>query len=200
MTITGLVARYRAHIVRLLRYASVSVVSTATSLTVLGILVGLINAPAGWSNAVATTIATIPSFELNRRWVWCYKGQRLVFRQVVPFFALSLTGLGLSTLNVHLVGEWATHAHIDRLTRTGLIGFTNVATFGLLWVFQYVLCDRVLFRNRSAVGTACEADEEADEEEDDDAGAVPPEVAEAWDYRGVLEAAPRRSANIPPVD
>ncbi|MGH2717863.1 MAG: GtrA family protein [Actinomycetota bacterium] len=191
MTVSGLVARYRAHIVRLLRYASVSVISTATSLTVLGILVGLVNAPAGWSNAIATTIATVPSFELNRRWVWSYKGQRMVFRQVVPFFVLSLTGLGLSTLNVSLAGQWATHHHVDRLLRTGLLGFTNVATFGLLWVFQYVLCDRVLFRNRST------SDEEL-EDGDDLAGGTG--ATEVWDVGDVLEAAPSRTTNLPPVE
>jgi len=194
MTLTGLVARYRAHIMRLLRYASVSVVSTATSLTVLSILVGLFNVHAGWANAIATTIATVPSFELNRRWVWCYKGQRLVFRQVVPFFALSLAGLVLSTINVSLMGQWATHHHIDRLTRTGLLGFTNVATFGLLWVFQYVLCDRVLFRNKTAAGT----DEELCDDEDVDEEAVAPGTPVAWDRADILEVSPSRQAERPP--
>jgi putative flippase GtrA len=166
MSVSSVVSRYRAHIVKLVRYASVSVVSTATSLTVLGLLVGVFNAPAGWSNAIATSIATIPSFELNRRWVWSNNNKRMVFRQVVPFAALSFAGLILSTVNVHLVGLWTTRWGLPRIERTAALAITNVGTFGVLWIFQYVLCDKVLFRQRgdavvavSGTGTSVEPGE-----------------------------------------
>jgi len=89
---------------KLIRYAAVSAVSTVTALTLLGLLVGLAGAPAGWSNAFATAAATVPSFELNRRWVWGARPGRSLLRQAGPFFALSLSGLALSTLTVH-IGE-----------------------------------------------------------------------------------------------
>src|SRR5438270_2291653 len=91
-------SRWRAGLARLGRYASVSAVSTATTLTVLGLLVGVAGAPAGWANVAATALGTVPSFELNRRWVWSARGRRSLLRQVAPFAALSLAGLGLSTL------------------------------------------------------------------------------------------------------
>jgi putative flippase GtrA len=137
----------RTHFAKLMRYAAVSVVSTITSLTVLGVLVGVLSAPAGWANVIATTVATVPSFELNRRWVWTRRGDRSFLREVAPFAALSFTGLVISTLNVHLVGLWATSADWGRLLRTVAIEVTNVGTFGCLWLFQYVLCDRFLFRS-----------------------------------------------------
>ena len=138
---------FRTHFAKLMRYAAVSVVSTITSLTVLGVLVGVLSAPAGWANVIATTVATVPSFELNRRWVWTRRGDRSFLREVAPFAALSFTGLVISTLNVHLVGLWATSADWGRLLRTVAIEVTNVGTFGCLWLFQYVLCDRFLFRS-----------------------------------------------------
>lgn len=138
---------FRTHFAKLMRYAAVSVVSTLTSLTVLGVLVGVLSAPAGWANVIATTVATVPSFELNRRWVWTRRGDRSFLREVAPFAALSFTGLVISTLNVHLVGLWATSADWGRLLRTVAIEVTNVGTFGCLWLFQYVLCDRFLFRS-----------------------------------------------------
>ena len=136
----------RARLAKLLRYFAVSVVSTITSLIVLGVLVGMMDFPAGWSNVVATCVATIPSFELNRRWVWSHQGQRSVLNQVVPFASLSLLGLALSTLNVHLVATWANQAGWGRLLKTAAVEVTNVGTFGVLWVFQYILCSKVLFR------------------------------------------------------
>lgn len=131
---------------KLIRYAAVSAISTATALTLLGLLVGLAGAPAGWSNAFATAIATVPSFELNRRWVWGVRANRSLLRQAAPFFALSLSGLVASTLAVHIAAAWATSLGWSRLARTVLAQATNLATFGVLWVFQFVLCDRLLFR------------------------------------------------------
>jgi putative flippase GtrA len=129
---------------RLIRYGSVSAISTATSLTLLGVLVGLLSFPAIWANVIATTIATVPSFELNRRWVWAQRGQRSLLRQATPYFLLSLTGLVLSTFAVHLASD-ATSA-TSRLVHTAAVEMANVAAYGALWIIQFVLCDRVLFR------------------------------------------------------
>jgi putative flippase GtrA len=147
-TVLKAIALLRARLAKLLRYAAVSAISTATSLTVLGLLVGVVNAPAGWANVAATAIGTVPSFELNRRWVWLKRGARSIWSEVVPFASLALAGLGLSTLTVHLASTWAQESGWGRLARTSAVEAASIATFGSLWVFQYVLCDRVLFRSR----------------------------------------------------
>lgn len=131
---------------RLVRYAAVSVVSTTTSLVTLGVLVGLVGTPATWSNVMATAVGTVPSFELNRRWVWGHDGRRSLFGQVVPFVALSFAGLVISTVAVGVVGaHTATWGHGSR---TVAILAANVAAYGSLWVVQYQLLDRFLFRGR----------------------------------------------------
>src|SRR5262249_19724793 len=124
---------------------SVSAVSTTVSLTVLGVLVvGRLTAP-GWANLVATAAGTVPSFELNRRWVWDKTGRRSVVSEIVPFCALSFLGLALSPAAVALAGHWADHAGVGTATRTLAIEGANVAAFGLVWTGQFVLLDRVLF-------------------------------------------------------
>jgi putative flippase GtrA len=137
----------RATLVRLMRYSAVSLVATTTSLVTLGILVGLLELPATWSNVMATAVGTVPSFELNRRWVWRTTGRRSLFGQVVPFCALSFTGLVVSTLAVGMAAGrtagWSHWAH------TVAVLSANVAAYGALWVVQYRLLDRVLFRSRS---------------------------------------------------
>jgi putative flippase GtrA len=130
----------------LVRYAGVSVIATVTSLTVLGLLVGLVNAPAGWANVCATAVGTVPSFELNRRWVWRRTGNPSVGSEVLPFVGLSFAGLLLSTVTVHLASVWAAGA--PALGRTVAVEAASIAAFGSLWVAQFVLCDRVLFRRR----------------------------------------------------
>ncbi len=131
---------------KLLRYAAVSAISTTVSLSILGALIATRAVTAGWANVVATGVGTVPSFELNRRWVWAKWGRRSVLAEVLPFSALSFAGLGLSTLAVSVAAGWATAAGLGTTARTVAAETANVATFGTLWVIQYVLLDRVLFR------------------------------------------------------
>ena len=134
----------RDTVIRLIRYAAVSVISTTTTLVMLGALVGLVGMAATWSNVIATAVGTVPSFELNRRWVWSNDGRRSLFGQVVPFCALSFAELVVSTLAVGVVAGhtsgWGHWSH------TAAVVAANVAAYGTLWVVQYRLLDRVLFR------------------------------------------------------
>jgi putative flippase GtrA len=94
----------------------------------------------------------VPSFELNRRWVWLKRGTRSIWGEVVPFAALAFAGLALSTVTVHLASTWAQQLGWGQLARTIAVEAASVATFGSLWVFQYVLLDRVLFRPARSIG------------------------------------------------
>jgi len=132
------------------RYATVSVVSTSVSLSVLGALIATSAVTAGWANVIATSVGTVPSFELNRRWVWRRTGRRSAMAEVAPFCALSFLGLGLSTIAVSLAAGWAMTAGLGTAARTLVAQGANVATFGTLWVVQFVLLDRVLFARRGA--------------------------------------------------
>ena len=144
---------------KLFRYSSVSAVSTATGLAVLGVLVSAAGLPAGWANVVATAVGTIPSFELNRRWVWGKKGNRSVAGEVAPFVVLSFAGLLLSTLAVHLAAAWASGHGWTSATRTGMIELAQMGAYGSLWVLQFLLLDRVLFRTRTRTRTPTRAPE-----------------------------------------
>jgi len=134
---------------QLLRYGAVSLISTATSMIVLGVLVATRTITPGWANVAATAVGTIPSFELNRRWVWGRTDERRLLAQAGPFCALSFAGLALSTLTVSLAGRWATHAAMTGTTRTAVVELASVAAFGTLWVAQFLILDRVLFGRSS---------------------------------------------------
>ncbi len=131
------------------RYGAVSLIATTTSLTVLGALVATATLTPGWANIVATGVGTVPSFELNRRWVWGKTGRRSLAAEVVPFCVLSFAGLALSTLLVSTVGHWATTAGLDTFWRTAAVEIANLAAFGSLWILQFLVLDRVLFARRS---------------------------------------------------
>ncbi len=138
---------HRETIIRVLRYAAVSLVATATSTLSLGVMVGLMGFSAVWSNVAATAIGTIPSFELNRRWVWKRTDQRSMLRQVVPFCALSLAGLVVSTVAVGVVSSYT--SGWSRLDHTLAVEFANLAAYGSLWIVQYQLLNRFLFAGQA---------------------------------------------------
>jgi putative flippase GtrA len=134
---------------KLVRYAAVSAIATALSLTILGALVATGTTTAGWANLIATGVGTVPSFELNRRWVWGKRGSRSIATEIGPFCALSFAGLALSTIAVSGASRWATGDGLGVGARTLVAELANVATFATLWVAQFVILDRVLFRSRS---------------------------------------------------
>ena len=73
-------------------------------------------------------------------------GRRSLWAEIGPFCALSFAGLGLSTATVSLVTAWAGHAGFGALGRTLAAEGANCAAFGSLWIAQYLILDKVLFR------------------------------------------------------
>lgn len=144
---------------KLLRYAAVSGVATTISQIVLATLVATRATGAVTANVIATMVGTVPSFELNRRWVWGKRGRRSLSAEVVPFAIISAAGLALSSLAVaiasHAVDGFAT------TSRTLIIQLSSLTAFGIVWLVQFVMLDRVLFRHR--VGPTRDATDEMDE-------------------------------------
>ena len=133
---------------QLLRYAAVSGIATGVSQVVLVVLVATRATSAVEANVIATMVGTVPSFELNRRWVWGKSGNRSLATEVIPFAAISVSGLILSTLAVAVASRWAEASAFSDAARTVTVQAANLAAFGLVWVAQFVLLDRVLFRSR----------------------------------------------------
>jgi putative flippase GtrA len=133
---------------QLVRYAAVSGIATGVSQVVLATLVATRATSAVEANVIATMVGTVPSFELNRRWVWGKSGNRSLAKEVIPFAAISASGLLLSTLAVAVASRWAEARGFSGAERTATVQAANLAAFGLVWVAQFVLLDRVLFRSR----------------------------------------------------
>jgi len=135
-------------VTRLARCMGVSVITTIISVTVLAATTLGFGLEAWIANVLATAVATVPSYHLNRRWTWGKRDSSDVWREVMPFWALSFAGLVLSTLAVALSDSWLHGAHLGEPLRTFVILAAHLSGFGLLWVAQFVLLDRVLFGHR----------------------------------------------------
>lgn len=141
-----LVRLYRTpHGKRLFRYTMVSVITTALTFTVLGIIFYVLRL---WSevpdNLIANLTGILPSYYLNRSWAWGKSGPSHLWREVVPFWTMSVVGIVLSVL----VGIFARHLgvsvlHLQRLGRTAVLYGANIFAFGVLWVVKYLVNNRL---------------------------------------------------------
>ena len=135
---------------------SVSIITTVISFTIIVVATAVFGIVAAVANVIATSIATIPSYSLNRRWTWGRRDRSDPWREVLPFWVLAFCGLGLSTLTVGIVDAWASHLHLTPIVHTTAILAGNLGGFGMLWILQFVLLDKVLFAaeptRRSRIG------------------------------------------------
>jgi putative flippase GtrA len=134
---------------RLSRCMGVSVVTTIVSVTTLTLGIAVVGMAAWMANITATSVATVPSYHLNRRWTWGKTDASNLWREVLPFWVLSFLGLVLSTIAVALTAAWTDGMHFPSpAMHTGVILAAHLSGFGALWIVQFVLLDRVLFVER----------------------------------------------------
>ena len=120
-------------------YSLVSVISVAVSQVVLIVCHGVLDISAEVSNVIAVAAGTVPSYSLNRRWVWGKSTKSHLWKEVVPFWVLSFIGLVFSTVVVAVVENYN--------DTTLAISAANLGAFGVLWVGKFLLLHYVLFKD-----------------------------------------------------
>jgi putative flippase GtrA len=120
------------------RYSMVSVVSVALHQVVLIFGHASLELAGITANVIAATVASVPAFLLNKRWVWNRLDRTSFHRQVLPFWAFTIAGLLLSTAFV---------AVADAMTTSTLaVSAASIAGFGVLWVAKFLFLDEIMFR------------------------------------------------------
>ncbi len=130
---------------KLFRYSMTSVVSVIVSNACILFFVGVVNMGVILASTLSTTIATIPSYQLNRKWAWGKDGKSHLWKEVIPFWVLAVVGWAFSTVAVALADSFAKHHDLEHVTRTLLIGAVYFCAFGVLWVGKFVIFNRLMF-------------------------------------------------------
>jgi len=127
-----------------LRYAMVSVV--AVPIGTVGVLVfNLVGAPAGVAAVLGNSCAAVPSYILNRYWAWGKNDKNRLFSEILPFWGLTLVGIGFSFIVGHEAGQVTRHHGITGAARLVILLAANIAGFGVLWVAKYIIFNKLLF-------------------------------------------------------
>lgn len=144
---------------RVVRYTMVSIISALTSLVILTIVFGVLRL---WGEVVSTLFANItagiPSYYLNRRWVWGKSGRSHIWREILPFWVMSITGIGFALYTATLARNFAEAHDLQHLARTALVVGANIAAFGILWLLKFLVLNRLFAQIADAeVGSEAEA-------------------------------------------
>mgnify|MGYP001580725404 FL=1 len=126
---------------KIIRYLLVSVVSVVIGQSFLYLFFETMGFAATLSNFLSVTLSTIPNYILNRFWVWEKSGPHDLKREIFPYWIIAFSGLGLSTLFVFLANRiWESWV---------VVNGANLAAYGALWVFKFIILDRYLFNTTS---------------------------------------------------
>lgn len=129
---------------QLIRYTMVSVVSTIVSFGVLALVFGVLHL---WgeiaSTVFANVVATVPSYFLNRRWVWGKGGRSHLTKEILPFWVMSAIGIVVSIFGAAVARHIGNVYHLSHFEETLVVLAANVVSFGLFWVLKYMLYNRL---------------------------------------------------------
>jgi putative flippase GtrA len=129
---------------QLLRYAMVSVVSTVVSFGTLALVFGVFHF---WgeigSTVFANAVATVPSYYLNRGWVWGKNGRSHLMKEIVPFWAMSGIGIVVSIFGAATARHLGIEHHLGHIQQTVVVLFANVMSFAIFWVLKFLVFNRL---------------------------------------------------------
>jgi putative flippase GtrA len=129
---------------QLIRYSMVSVISTIASFGVLALVYGLhIIKGEIEATVFANVVATVPSYFLNRKWVWGKGGRSHVMKEIVPFWVMSAIGITVSIGGAAVARHIGTTHHLSHIEETVVLLVANLISFGLFWVLKYMLYNRL---------------------------------------------------------
>ena len=129
---------------KVIKYTSVSAIAAMTSIVVLALTYGVLRLGSEvWCTLFANIVAGIPAYVLNRRWVWGKRGKSHLWREIVPFWVMSLSGIGLALFTSSLAHNFANSHDLHHLARTVLVEGANIAAFGTLWFLKFLILNKL---------------------------------------------------------
>lgn len=133
------------------RYSLVSMFNVVAGATIVSLAFGVLGLTARWANLAATAIVTVPSYLLNRRWVWGCSGRSHFRGEVLPFWAMAFVGLGFSTLTAGYVEDLANRLTDARPFQTVIVVTGTIGAYAVVWVAKFALLEYVLFTDGGRV-------------------------------------------------
>jgi putative flippase GtrA len=126
----------------------VSGVAIVISQVVILICAGVIGLSGIASNTLGAVAATPASYELNRKWAWGKKGKSHMWREVVPFWVLTVIGYAGSTGTVQLADTMTKSHGVHGAARLAAIMGASLFAYGVVWIVKFIVFNHIIFAVR----------------------------------------------------
>jgi putative flippase GtrA len=134
---------------KFIRYSMVSGVAIAISSVTILVCAGLLHLSGILSNTIGALAATPASYELNRKWAWGKHGKSHLWKEVVPFWVLTVVGFLASTGTVAIADSVCNSHHIKGIQRGLIIDAASLFAYGVVWVVKFVVFNTLVFAGPS---------------------------------------------------
>ena len=129
---------------KLIRYTLVSGSSTVISFVAISVFYGFKIIPSVLLSTLAgNLVASVPAYQLNRRWTWGKRGRSRMRTEIVPFWSLSFLGIAFSQLGAWWVKHEVHAHHWSHLVNTALVVGTNLFCFAIFWVLKLMVFNKI---------------------------------------------------------
>lgn len=156
---------------KFIRYSMVSAVAVVISQVTILICAWVFGLSGIAANTIGAVVATPASYELNRKWAWRKGGKSHLWREVVPFWGLTIVGWLASTGTVEIADSLCKSHGVTGLARAVAIMFASLFAYGVVWIGKFFLFNRLIFATgNGAAGSEGIGDAGADK--GDEVGAV----------------------------
>jgi putative flippase GtrA len=139
---------------RFIRYSMVSAVAIVISQVTILVCAWVFGLSGIAANTIGALTATPASYELNRKWAWGKSGKSHMWREVVPFWVLTLIGWLASTGTVALADSLAKSHGVTGLPRALAIMGASLFAYGVVWIVKFIVFNRIVFADRPSEGEA----------------------------------------------
>lgn len=144
----------RRLIARLGQFAVGSVVSTIVSQATLTGLYWWGHTTALEASAAAFVAGAIPAFLINWHWTWSRSGKPNLLTELVPYFAITLTG-GLAATGLTTLADKIINPLIEgRGGRSLVLDCAYLGSYGIFVLVKFTLLDRLMTRKRRSAPAA----------------------------------------------
>jgi lysylphosphatidylglycerol synthetase-like protein (DUF2156 family) len=85
----------------------------------------------------------VPTYYLNRHWVWGKTGRSHWRLEVLPFWALSVWGTLLSIVTAAVARHISVAHHLSHAAATALLLSITITAFGVVWGIKFFIFNRM---------------------------------------------------------
>jgi putative flippase GtrA len=136
---------------RFIRYSMVSAVAIVISQVTILVCAWVFGLSGIAANTIGALVATPASYELNRKWAWRKGGKSHLWREVVPFWALTIIGWLASTGTVEIADSLCKSHGVTGLARAVAIMGASLFAYGVVWIGKFFLFNRLIFATANAI-------------------------------------------------